>query len=80
MISNKKYQLHQKDTGSTALQIILLREEINKEKSHLAKNKKDVPAKRALLKKIAKEKKFFQYLKRRSPDMYEKLKKEINLK
>jgi len=57
-----------------------LREEINKEKTHLEKNKKDVPAKRALLKKIAKEKKFFQYLKRRNPNMYEKLRGELKIK
>ena len=77
MITKKNYQLHEKDTGSTAVQIISLREEINKEKSHLGKNKKDIPAKRALLKKIAKEKKFVQYLKKHSPDVYEKLKKEL---
>ena len=47
----KKYQFHEKDTGSTTFQIILLSEEIEKEKSHLAKNKKDIPSKRALLKK-----------------------------
>lgn len=77
MLSKKNFRLHEKDTGSTPLQIISLREEIKKEKVHLEKNKKDVPAKRALLKKIAKEKKFFQYLKRCNPEVYEKLKKEI---
>jgi len=77
MITKKNYQLHGKDTGSTSLQLIALREEINKEKLHLGKNKKDISAKRALLKKIAKEKRFFQYLKKNSPDIYEKLKKEL---
>ena len=76
MIVKKNYQHHEKDTGSTAFQLIALREEINKEKFHLERNKKDIPAKRALLKKIAKEKRFFQYLKRRNPDIYEKLKKK----
>jgi len=77
MIAKKNYQIHEKDSGSTALQLISLREEINREKIHLAKNKKDVPVKRALLKKIAKEKKFFKYLKKRNPDIYDKLKKEL---
>ncbi|MEG7978598.1 MAG: 30S ribosomal protein S15 [Mollicutes bacterium UO1] len=77
MITNKNYQLHEKDTGSTVLQLISLRAEINKEKFHLVKNKKDVPVKRALLKKIAKEKKFFKYLKKNNPDIYDKLKKEL---
>ena len=39
--------------------------------------RKDVPAKRPLLKKIAKEKRFFQYLKKNNPDVYDKLKKEL---
>ena len=77
MTVKKNYQLHEKDTGSTAVQIISLREKINKEKLHLGNNKKDIPAGRALKKKIAKEKRFFQYLKRHDPDTYEKLKKEL---
>ena len=77
MITKENYQLHHKDTGSTALQLISLRAEINKEKFHLGKNKKDIPAKRALLKKIAKEKKFFKYLKKNNPEIYDKLKKEL---
>ena len=77
MLLKKKYSLHEKDTGSTAVQIISLREEIKKEKNHLEKNKKDIPARRALLKKVAQEKRFFQYLKRSNPDTYEKLKKDI---
>jgi len=80
MITKKNYQLHEKDTGSTVVQIISLREKIEKEKTHLEKNKKDIPAGRALKKKIAKEKKFFRYLKKHNPDAYDKLKKELNLK
>ena len=72
----KKYQLHEKDTGSTAFQIILLSEEIEKEKSHLAKNKKDVPSKRSLLKKNARRKRFYQYLVRNNPEVFQKLQNE----
>ena len=77
MLLKENYRLHQKDTGSTAVQIILLRKKIKEEKIHLEKNKKDIPVKRALLKKVAKEKRFFQYLKRCNPNVYEKLKKEL---
>jgi small subunit ribosomal protein S15 len=80
MINKKSYQIHEKDTGSTAVQIIALRETIDREKAHLVINKKDIPATRALKKKVAKEKKFFQYLKKHNPDIYEKLKKELNVK
>jgi len=77
MLLKESYRFHQKDTGSTAVQIILLRKKIKEEKIHLEKNKKDIPVKRALLKKVAKEKRFFQYLKRCNPNVYEKLKKEL---
>jgi len=78
MISEKDFQLHKNDTGSTAVQIILLREKIKREKSHLAKeNKKDHAALRALLKNVAIEKKLFEYLKKNNPIICEKLKKEI---
>ncbi|CAG8523337.1 25131_t:CDS:2 [Cetraspora pellucida] len=60
----EKYRQHGQDTGSTEYQLILLREQIAKEKKHLVQNKKDVPAKRALLKKIARQKKYFSYLKK----------------
>jgi len=77
MTLKENYRLHQKDTGSIAIQIISLNKKIKEEKFHLEKNKKDRPVKRALLKRVAKEKRFFQYLKRHDPEVYEKLKKEL---
>lgn len=77
MVVKKNYQLHQKDTGSTALQIVSLRKEINKEKLHLESNKKDIPARRALLKKIAKERRFLSYLRKHNLNIYEQLKKDL---
>ncbi|MDR1670218.1 MAG: 30S ribosomal protein S15 [Spiroplasmataceae bacterium] len=77
MTEKQNYQLHQKDTGSTSLQIISLRKQINQEKIHLESNKKDIPARRALLKKIAKEKRFLLYLQKRNPDIYVELKKGL---
>ena len=77
MVIKTNYQLHQKDTGSTALQIISLRKEINKEKFHLENNKKDIPARRALLKKISKERRFLKYLKKNNLNIYEQLKKDL---
>jgi len=73
----KKYRLHEKDTGSTTVQIILLTEEIEKQKIHLAKNKKDVPAKRSLLKKIAQKKKFYQYLHKNNSLVWQELEKDL---
>src|SRR4051794_28694209 len=77
----KKYQLHEKDTGSTAVQIILLSEEIEKLKSHCPtkneeKNKKDIPAKRALIKKNDCRKNFYQYLAKNNSEIFQNLQKE----
>jgi small subunit ribosomal protein S15 len=55
----KEYCYHEKDSGSTPVQIILLREKLMILKEHLRTNKKDVPAERALKKILAKEKRFF---------------------
>lgn len=73
----KKYRLHEKDTGSTIVQIILLTEEIKKQKLHLSKNKKDVPTKRSLLKKIAQRKRFYQYLDKNNPSVWQELEKDL---
>ena len=70
----KKYRQHEKDTGSVPFQLVLLQEKIEQEKIHLTNNKKDIPAKRALLKKIAYKKKLLQYLKKHNASVYEELK------
>ncbi|RHZ36677.1 30S ribosomal protein S15 [endosymbiont GvMRE of Glomus versiforme] len=73
----KKYQLHEKDTGSTAVQIILLSKEIENLSSHFAKNKKDKGAIRALIKKNQKRGySFYKYLKKNSPETFQKLQNE----
>lgn len=40
MINNKNYQLHEKDTGSTAVQIISLNAQIKKLVEHGERNRK----------------------------------------
>jgi small subunit ribosomal protein S15 len=72
----EKYRLHEKDTGSAVFQIILLSQKIEKEQFHLVKNKKDVPAKRAIVKKNARRKRFYQYLIKNDPEIFQKLQKE----
>lgn len=73
-----KYRLHGDDTGSTMVQLIKLEEQIQGLANHLAKNRKDVPVKRSLLKKVAKKKRFLKYLQKTEPTVYEKLSKEFN--
>jgi small subunit ribosomal protein S15 len=76
----EKYKLHQTDTGSPEVQIALLTEEIKRLVLHLKKHPKDVPAKRELLKSVAKRKKFLNYLKREDLKRYNDILKKIGLK
>lgn len=70
-----------KNTGSIPFQIVALRAEIknlqlhlNKHKSEKRKgNEKDVPAKRALLKKVARVRRFLKYLKGKNFRIFEEL-------
>ena len=50
----KKSRLHEKDTGSSAVQVAILNERISELTKHLKKNKKDEHSRRGLLKLVAK--------------------------
>jgi len=67
------HRLHEKDTGSTAVQIIVLNNRIEKQKAHLHKNHKDIPLKRSLLKNIAYIRRLLTYLKKKDNNTFEKL-------
>ena len=76
----KKYKTHEKDTGSTEVQIALLSEEIKKLLLHLKKHPKDLHSKRGLLKMVSKRKSLLNYLKRKNEKKYKSLIKSIGLK
>lgn len=76
----KKYKVHEKDTGSTEVQVALLSEEIKKLLFHLKKHPKDFHSKRGLLKMVSKRKTLLNYLKRTDEKKYKTLVKNIGLK
>lgn len=78
----EKFRLNDKDTGSTAVQIINLTKEILKLAEHLKEQKKDIRAKRTLLKNVATRKRYLKYLKTQHTDKYtyEEFIKALNLK
>ena len=73
-------QKHEKDTGSTAVQIVGLTQEIELLTKHLFVYKKDFSCRRSLLKKVAARKRFFRYLEKTDTVMYEKVKSLLELK
>lgn len=58
----KKVQVHEKDTGSSAVQIALLSEQIDALSKHLKKNAKDNHSRRGLLKMVAERRTHQKYL------------------
>jgi small subunit ribosomal protein S15 len=58
----KKARVHEKDTGSSEVQITLLTERINELTAHLKKHKKDFHSRRGLLKLVSKRRAHEKYL------------------
>ena len=71
---------HEKDTGSSEVQIGLLTEKISYLSEHIKNNKKDKHSSVGLLKAVNKRKKLLSYLKRKNPESYEKIIKQLNLR
>ncbi len=74
------FKAHEEDTGSTAVQIALLSEEITGLLSHLKKHPKDFHSKRGLLKMVARRRRFLKYLKDNDEKKYKAIIKKIGLK
>lgn len=76
----KDANTHEKDTGSSEVQIALLSKEIDKLVSHFKKHPKDLHSKRGLIKMVIKRKKLLTYLKKHSEKRYSAIIKKIGLK
>tara|TARA_A100001011_G_scaffold340912_1_gene373409 strand:- start:1976 stop:2236 length:261 start_codon:yes stop_codon:yes gene_type:complete len=85
MIQKKKdviklLAIHEKDVGSTEVQIGLLTEKISKLSEHFKNFKKDKHSTLGLTKSVNKRKKLLNYLKKRNPESYQKVIKELNIR
>jgi small subunit ribosomal protein S15 len=76
----KDFQHHEKDTGSTEVQVAILTEQINNLTQHLNQNKKDSHSKHGLLKMVGKRRSLLNYLKDNDVEKYRKLINELNLR
>ena len=76
----EKFRLHEKDTGSTPLQIAVLTERISNLSAHLAQHKKDQGSKRGLLQFLARRRKLLDYLKGEDEERYKKTIKDLGLR
>ena len=81
MKENKKdLELHDKDTGSSEVQIAQLTKKIENLSKHLSKNKKDKHSSVGLLKTVNRRKKLLAYLKNKKIDSYKNVISKLNLR
>jgi len=78
IISN--YQSHEKDTGSTEVQVALLTARIRHLTGHMAENRHDYLTQRGLLKLVGQRKRLLAYLTREDVTRYNKLIKSLGLR
>tara|TARA_Y100000590_G_scaffold275044_1_gene308832 strand:+ start:450 stop:698 length:249 start_codon:yes stop_codon:yes gene_type:complete len=76
----KQLGIHEKDTGSSEIQVGLLTEKINKLSKHIEKFKKDRHSSVGLLKAVNKRKKLLDYLKKNKIDSYKNVITKLNLR
>lgn len=74
------FKRHENDNGSPEVQIAILTFEVTELQAHLQSHWKDVDAKRSLLKKVARRRKFLKYLKENALERYTVVAKKLKLK
>ena len=81
-MSKKSVELaiHDKDTGSSEIQIALLTEKIENLSKHIKQFKKDKHSSVGLLKAVNKRKKLLDYLKRNKGDSYKNVLSKLKLR
>ena len=76
----KELAIHEKDTGSSEVQVALLTEKIENLSKHIKQFKKDKHSSIGLLKAVNRRKKLLEYLKRKNVDSYKNLLSKLNLR
>lgn len=74
------FKEHDKDTGSSAVQVALLTERINILTDHFRTHKKDFQSRRGLLKLVSQRRRHLDYLKKHSRKEYEDIVQKLNLR
>jgi small subunit ribosomal protein S15 len=74
------FKIHDKDTGSSDVQVALLTKRINDLTQHLAAHKKDHSTRRGLLQMVARRRKLLDYLKVTANERYLNLLKSLGLR
>ena len=76
----RELAIHDKDTGSSEIQIALLTDKIESLSKHIKQFKKDKHSSLGLLKAVNRRKKLLDYLKRNKMDSYKNVLSTLNLR
>ena len=76
----KELTLHEKDTGSSEVQIAQLTDKIENLSNHIKKFKKDKHSSVGLLKAVNRRKKLLDYLKKNKLESYQNVLSKLNLR
>ena len=76
----KKFGVHEKDTGSSIVQVAILTERINELSSHLESHPKDDHSRRGLPGLVGKRRKHLQYLRMHKKEDYDEVIKKLKLR
>jgi len=76
----KNLALHQKDTGSSEVQIGILTDKITYLSEHFKKFKKDKHSSVGLVKAVNRRKRLLEYLKKNNPESYKNVISKLNLR
>ncbi len=75
-----EFKLHDKDTGSSEVQIALLSSRIKYLTEHFKVHKKDHHSRRGLLKLVGKRRRLLNYLKRKDVEKYKTVIKSLGIR
>ncbi len=76
----QKLRLHETDTGSPEVQVVLMTERINHLTEHLQKHKGDHHSRRGMLMLVSRRRKLLDYLQKQDLDRYKNLVSELGLR
>ena len=76
----RTYGHHDRDTGSSEVQIAVLTDEIGQLTEHMKAHKKDFRSQRSLRIKVSRRRKLLEYLKRTNPGKYAEMVEKLKLR
>ena len=77
---SKELAIHDKDTGSSEVQVALLTDKIENLSNHIKKFKKDKHSSVGLLKAVNRRKKLLDYLKKNKLESYQNVISKLNIR